>query len=112
MDINQWKVRTGIGSSTQKFVGGKKETLHFKLRAPDEWAFHLGEIAATSETGEGAVNRQQLMAKFIAESLCHEDGTLLTDIDTVSMFAPSLKQQLCQIIIAASSESVATLGKG
>lgn len=111
MDVNVWMVRTGIGSDTQKFADGKKHTFHFKLRTPPEVAFHLGEIQATGVDGEGAVKRQELQAKFLAESICSEDGTLLLDEAKALLIAPALKNQLCSIVIAKSVETVSQLGK-
>ena len=102
-----------IRSETQKFGDGKEHTFHFKARAPNEIAAHFGTVQGLNKDGQSAdaaVAVQKEIAKFIAESLCNEDGTSLLTAEVAERIGPVLKGQLRDIIVGGSTKTVSELG--
>jgi len=104
-----------IRAETRPFADGKDHTFHFRARAPNEIAAHFGAVQALTkdgQTSEAAVSVQKELAKFIAESLCTEDGKPLLDAATAERIAPILKGELRAVIVDGSSKTVSELGNG
>jgi hypothetical protein len=104
-----------IRAETRPFADGKEHTFHFKARSPNEIAAHFGAVQSVTKDGqtpETAIAAQKELAKFIAESLCNEDGTPLLSVAQAENIAPILKGELRAIIVDGSSKTVSELGNG
>jgi len=102
-----------VRAETRPFGDGKDHTFHFRARAPNEIAAHFGAVQALTkdgQTAEAAVAVQKELARFIADSLCNEDGTPMLDAKKAEQIAPVLKNELRAIIVDGSSKTVSELG--
>ena len=78
-----------------------------------EIAAHFGAVQSLTKDGqtpESAVAVQKEIAKFIAESLCNEDGTPLLTAAQAENIGPILKGELRTIVLDGSNKTVSELG--
>jgi hypothetical protein len=111
MDKALLMFRGGVRSAKRKLADGNEHSLHFKAKTPNEIALFLGSQNRISDDEAGDIARQDLRAKFIATSLCHEDGSLLMTEDEAKLIPATLKPQLCEMILLGSNE-IGDAGKG
>lgn len=96
--------RGGVRAFAKVYEDGTSETFHYKARTPNELAAFSGAENVLGTDAEGAVKRQKLRAKFIAESLCDESGEpVVTAAEAEKIPAPT-KVELCQLILDGSNE--------
>ena len=74
MDKALLMFRGGIRSVKKMLSDGNKHTLYYKAKTPNELAAHFGAEQAFTSDEAGNVARQKYRAKFIASSMCTEDG--------------------------------------
>lgn len=97
--------RGGIRSAEVKLADDAMHRLHYKARTPNELAAYFGGEHALGEDEKGNVARQKHRAKFIADSLCNEDGTPLLTLAEAELIPGSLKGEICALVISGSNES-------
>lgn len=101
----------GIRTATKVLADGKEHALHFHARTPNQIAVFVGAQNRVTEDEAGDLARQNIRAKFIAESLCTEDGSPLMTEQEAQQIPATLKPELCQLILKGSSE-IGDAGKG
>jgi hypothetical protein len=82
---------------------GEEHTLYFLAKTPTELALFAGADGRYTQDEKGDLARQKNRAKFIGESLCEEDGTLLLTSEEALLIPPSLKTELCALIFEVSN---------
>ena len=97
--------RGGVRSAEVKLADGAMHTLHYKARTPNELAAYFGGESALGDDEKGNVARQKHRAKFVCESLCHEDGTRLLSMAEAELIPGGLKGEICALVINGSNES-------
>lgn len=97
--------RGGVRSVVRTLADGAEHTLHYKARTPNELAAYFGAEASYGDNEKDNVARQKTRARFIAESLCNEDGTPLLTVAEAELVPGTLKAEICQFIIAGSNEA-------
>lgn len=111
MDKSLLMFRSGVRSAVKKLADGQDHTLYYKAKTPDEIALFLGAQNRVSDDEAGDIARQRTRAKFIATSLCNEDGTLLMTEAEANLIPATLKPELCTLIITGSND-IGDAGKG
>ncbi len=96
--------RGGIRTATKKLADGNEHQLHYKAKTPDEIAVFLGAQGRFTQDEAGDLARQRTRAKFIASSLCNEDGTPLMTEAEAMLIPATLKPELCELIVVGSNE--------
>ena len=96
--------RGGVRSATKKLADGQEHTLYYKAKTPDEIAVFLGSQSRFTNDETGDLARQKTRAKFIASSLCNEDGSPLLTESEAMMIPATLKPELCELIVVGSNE--------
>lgn len=110
MDKSLLMFRGGVRSEKKKLVDGKEHDLHFLARTPNEIALFLGAQNRITDDAAGDVERQDLRARFIANSLCHPDGSPLMTFEEAQLIPATLKPEIIQMVILGSS-SIGDAGK-
>jgi hypothetical protein len=105
MDKSLLMYRGGVRSVVKKLVDEQEHTLHYRAKTPNELAAFFGGLHVLQPGEEGAVARQKLQAKLIAESLCHPDGEPLMTLADAELVPASLKAQICDFILVGSNET-------
>lgn len=103
--------RGGVRSAKKTLADGQEHTLYYKARTPNELAAYFGAESSFANDAEGNVARQKARAKFIASSLCTEDGEPLMTLAEAEMVLGSLKAEICNMIVAGSNDA-GDAGKG
>jgi len=111
MDKALLMFRGGVRTARKKLADGAEHDLFYKAKTPDEIALFLGAQNRVSDDEAGDLARQAIRARFIATSLCHEDGSLLMSEDEARMIPATLKPQLCEMILLGSND-IGEAGKG
>lgn len=111
MDKSLLMFRGGVRTAKKKLSDGNEHVLHFKAKTPDEIALFLGAQNRVTDDEAGDLARQVIRARFIATSLCHEDGSLLMTEEEARLVPATLKPQLCEMILVGSNE-IGEAGKG
>lgn len=96
--------RGGVRSATKTLADGKEHTLYYKAKTPNEIAAFLGAQQRIADDAAGDAERQKTRARFIAESLCNEDGAQLMTFEEAQLIPVTLKPQLCEMVILGSNE--------
>lgn len=92
-------------SDVKTLADGKEHTLYFKAKSTTEVATFLGaERRDKDETEADDLAREGRRAKFIATSLCEEDGSVVMTLDEAMQIPATLKPELCQMIVAGSNK--------
>lgn len=111
MDKSLLMFRGGVRSATKTLSDGQEHTLHYKAKTPNEISVFLGSQTRFSEDEAGDLARQVSRAKFIASSLCTEDGAPLMTEQEAQLIPTTLKPQLCEMIVIGSND-IGEAGKG
>lgn len=111
MDKSLLLFRGGVRSAKKKLADGNQHTLYYKAKTPDEIAMFIGATQRITDDEAGDLMRQTVRARFIATSLCHEDGALLLTEDEARLIPATLKPELCQLIMEGSND-IGEAGKG
>lgn len=111
MDKSLLMFRGGVRSVKKLLADGKEHDLFYKARTPNELAQHFGAANALPNDGDGAVSLQKLRAKFIAASLCTEDGEPLMTIAEAENIPGTLKNEIVLMVSQGSAE-IGDAGKG
>lgn len=105
MDKSLLMYRGGVLSVVRKLVDGQDHTLHYKAKTPNEMAAYFGAQQVLEPGEVGAVARQKLHAKFIAESLCDPEGVLLMTPAEAELIPAALKSEICDFILVGSNKT-------
>jgi hypothetical protein len=111
MDKSLLMFRGGVRSTVKRLADGNEHTLFYKAKTPDEIALFLGAQGRFTPDEAGDLARQKTRAKFIASSLCNEDGTLLMTEAEAALIPATLKPELCELIVIGSND-IGDAGKG
>jgi len=103
--------RGGVRSATKTLADGKEHTLYYKARTPNEVAVFVGAQQRFAGDEAGDLARQDHRARFIADSLCHEDGSPLMTEDEAKLIPATLKPEICEMVVRGSNE-IGDAGKG
>ena len=104
MDKSLLMFRGGVRTATKKLADGQEHTLYYKAKTPNEISVFLGGQQRFPDDEAGDLARQVSRAKFIASSLCNEDGTPLMTESEAQLIPTTLKPQLCEMIVLGSNE--------
>lgn len=105
MDKSLLMFRGGVRSVVKTLADGNEHTLYYKARTPNELAAYFGAESTFEDGEKGNVARQKHRAKFIAESLCTEDGAPLMTLAEAELIPGSLKAEICGFIVSGSNEA-------
>lgn len=111
LDKSLLMFRGGVRSVSKKLADGEEHMLFYKAKTPNEIAVFLGAQGRFTQDEAGDLARQKTRAKFIAESLCNEDGSPLMTEAEAQMIPATLKPELCELIVTGSNE-IGDAGKG
>lgn len=95
--------RGGLRSFKKTLEGSERE-FFYKARTPAEVAACRGAIAGSSNDEGGFVARDKFLGKFIASSLCNEDGTALMTPAEAQNIPDTLKLELAILIVNGSTQ--------
>ncbi len=96
--------RGGVRSVTKTLADGKEHPLYYKARTPTEVAACRGAIASFTSDEAGYIARDKYLGKFLANSMCNEDGSPLFTLDEAMQVPDNLKVELCLLIVEGSNE--------
>lgn len=97
--------RGGVRSVVRTLADGAEHTLYYKARTPNELAVYFGAESTFGDDEKGNLARQKARARFIADSLCTEDGEPLLTLAEAELVPGTLKAEICQFVIAGSNEA-------
>lgn len=111
MDKGLLLFRGGVRSAKKKLADGNEHALFFRAKTPNEIALYVGAMGRITNDEAGDIARQTIRARFIATSLCHEDGSALLTEAEAELVPATLKPELCQMIMEGSND-LGDAGKG